>query len=248
MYLPELVKSIRPGDRVLEVGPGGSPHARSNVLLDKKFSDPEEAFLQRSRAKELKHDKRLVYYGGGRFPFRDGAFDYVICSHVIEHIPAAELPVFIAELERVAGRGYLEFPRVFYELLSHDNCHHWIMNLRGQKILLLDRKRFEDNCISRACAELFFGADRQMYKAFRRYREFFFCGFEWERKIDYEIVSDYTALFGQEDLDAMKRYLARFEPGGDLAPPRGLRALAEKAMWVVRHPWSWASGKRPSEG
>ena len=245
MYLPELVRSLGPGDRVLEIGPGGSPHPRADVLLDKKFFDDREAAAQRSGAAEVKQDGRLVYYGGGAFPFRDGSFDYVICSHVIEHIPADELATFLAEIERVAGKGYIEFPRVFYEMLSTGTCHNWMMNLRGNKILLMDRARFDNNRISQAWSALFFGADRQMYKAFRRYPGFFFCGFEWEKKISYEVVSDYNALFGQEDLDAMKRYLARFEPGGDLAVHHGLRALAEKAMWVVRHPWSWASGKAP---
>lgn len=59
------------------------------------------------------HGKHIVYYDGGAFPFNDNQFDYVICSHVIEHVHNIDL--FFLELFRVAARGYLEYPLAYYE-------------------------------------------------------------------------------------------------------------------------------------
>jgi hypothetical protein len=117
MFFPTRLKSIRSGDRVLEIGPGGTPHPRANVLLEKAFDSGAEAEEQRGFAPPLATEKQVVFYEGGTFPFPDKAFDYVICSHVLEHIPADELHQFVAELMRVASRGYLEFPTIYYDFI-----------------------------------------------------------------------------------------------------------------------------------
>lgn len=38
-------------------------------------------------------------------PFRDGAFDRVICSHVLEHVLIGELPSVLGEVRRVMAPG-----------------------------------------------------------------------------------------------------------------------------------------------
>ena len=43
MFFPDKIKRIRKTDRVLEIGPGGSPHPRADVLLELRFDDPREA-------------------------------------------------------------------------------------------------------------------------------------------------------------------------------------------------------------
>lgn len=113
MYFPERITRIRPGDRVLEIGPGACPHPRSDVLLEKNFGNEEEHARQCGGTPVALTDGRTVYYDGGEFPFPDDAFDYVICSHVIEHVPDVEF--FCAEMFRVARTGYLEFPLIYYD-------------------------------------------------------------------------------------------------------------------------------------
>src|SRR6266853_536925 len=128
MFFPERISKIRRTDRVLEVGPGAYPHPRSDVLLERKFTHEEEAYAQRGYAAASKKTKNVIYYEGNRFPFGDNEFDYVICSHVLEHIPAEELEGFISELQRVAPKGFLEYPTVFYELVNFQPVHLWLMN------------------------------------------------------------------------------------------------------------------------
>ncbi|MFP4486351.1 MAG: class I SAM-dependent methyltransferase [Campylobacterales bacterium] len=109
--------NIKKNDYVLEVGPGGKPHPRANILLEKRFASEDIAKAQRGYANEPQTDKKIVYYNGDLFPFQDNEFDYVICSHVLEHIDACDIEKFVNELQRVAKGGYLEFPLIYYDYI-----------------------------------------------------------------------------------------------------------------------------------
>ncbi|WKZ67339.1 MAG: methyltransferase domain-containing protein [Flavobacteriales bacterium] len=121
MFFPDRITGIREGHRVLEVGPGADPHPRSDVLLEMAFEDPEAYGRQFGHDRPLVTEKEVVYYDGSRFPFADGTFDYVICSHVVEHVPDVES--FVGECFRVARRGYFEYPLCYYEYLYNFDVH-----------------------------------------------------------------------------------------------------------------------------
>lgn len=123
MFFPSLIKSVRKSDRVLEVGPGLTPHPRSDTLLEYEFS---QADLVRQRGGadvgKVLQDPRLAFYNGNEFPFDDNTFDYVIASHVIEHVPNPAK--FLSEIFRVGGgRGYMEYPLPSYEFMFDFDTH-----------------------------------------------------------------------------------------------------------------------------
>ena len=115
MFYPERIKSIKPGDRVLEIGPGATPYFRSDVFLELAYEYDKERIAQSGHIGILKTNKQIVYYDGGKFPFEDNEFDYVICSHVLEHVPNADS--FLVEIQRVAKKGYIEFPTIYYDYI-----------------------------------------------------------------------------------------------------------------------------------
>jgi SAM-dependent methyltransferase len=121
MFFADRIKGILPGDRVLEIGPGASPHERSDVLLEKKFGTEQEYAAQFGHGEKLVTSKQVVFYEGDTFPFRDHEFDYVICSHVLEHVE--DVPVFLNEVFRVAKKGYFEYPLMYYEYLYNFDVH-----------------------------------------------------------------------------------------------------------------------------
>src|SRR3954471_2834901 len=64
---------------VLEVGSGGNPYPRANVLLDAYEATRERHWVP------LVADRPTVLGFVENLPFRDRAFDFVIASHVLEH-------------------------------------------------------------------------------------------------------------------------------------------------------------------
>jgi hypothetical protein len=204
MFFPEKIKNILSTDRVLEVGPGGSPFHRSDVLLEKTF-DEKEAVQQRGYAKELKTNKQVVFYAGGRFPFETNEFDYVICSHVLEHVPRHELNLFISELQRVAYKGYIEFPTAYYELINYQPVHLWLMTYQNQQIKFLDKNIYQSNFIDKTLRTLFY-SDSKNSVVFEKFKTLFFAGFEWNSEINFKIVSNFDELDDQS-LSSLNRIL-----------------------------------------
>lgn len=213
MIYPEKIQSIKPEDRVLEIGPGSFPHPKANVLLDRRFESEEVALSQRGYGPKVEYQQPIIYYDGGQFPFADKEFDYVICSHVLEHVPANELELFLTELQRIASKGYIEFPNVFYELIHYRDFHKWFMNYRDNTILFLDKDMYTtDHVICRIYREAFYGKDKYLYRSFDRYKHFFFVGFEWVDTINFNVVKNFDTLVSQQDFEYWHKYFSEFEP------------------------------------
>lgn len=209
MFFPEKIISIKKTDRVLEIGPGAHPHPRSDEFLEKVF-DEAEALAQSGHSRPADLSKKVHFYTGERFPFDDKSFDYIICSHVIEHVPINELESFISEMKRVSKRGYIEFPTVFYELVNYEPVHIWLMNFRDGKMIFMDKKLFVSNNVHKVIRMLFYSNDNYLRTSFKRYKELFFIGFEWNNEIEYEFVSDYNSLITERDINGLEKMISKY--------------------------------------
>ena len=212
MFYSDKISKLPMHFKVLEVGPGGYPHPRSNVLLEKNFSTEDLATAQRGYAPMHQSKQVTIYYDGGRFPFADNEFDYIICSHVIEHIPKEDLAYFIDEMQRVARRGFIEFPTVFYELINFHELHKWFMNYRGGIMFFLDKQFFHSNYLHKIIRDMFYGQDKYAAQIFTRYRELFFHAFEWNEEIKFEIVDSIDKLIIEDDYIFFSEYFKKFKP------------------------------------
>lgn len=205
MFFPERIKSINASDNVLEIGPGSTPHPRADIFLEKRFGE-EDSFVQRGFLDKIHYAKPIQYYDRLPFPFKEKEFDYVICSHVIEHVPKHELRDFFSELHRISKKGYLEFPNIFYELINYQDVHVWFMNYRNDEILFLDKSVFKTNFIHKIFREMFYCKNKYLSKTFRMYKEFFFEGFEWDSVMSYRIVNTFDELVNEEDFRKFQDY------------------------------------------
>jgi SAM-dependent methyltransferase len=154
MFYFEKITLIRSADKVLEIGPGGSPHNRSNAFLELKYDSDLERMLQRGNVTQDPNfgNRPVYYYDGGKFPFKDGEFDYVICSHVIEHVP--DPASFLGEVFRVGGgRGYLEYPLITFEYLYDFDVHlHFVkFDFEHQVLRYLSKKDSKFSDFSSVC-------------------------------------------------------------------------------------------------
>jgi len=181
MFFPERIVSIRADDRVLEVGPGGTPHPRSDVFLEKHYDDPIVFAGQRGHAPPLRTQKPIVVYGGGRFPFADDSFDYVICSQVLEHIEDVEM--FLRELSRVSARGYMEFPTIFYDWIYDFKEHVTCLLYKEGKIFWLPKADIGLEAYRPVTSAFYETMCRGYTNFLRELKPFLFQGFEWQRPL-----------------------------------------------------------------
>ena len=199
MFFPESVQSVTPGDRVLEIGPGGTPHPRADVFLELRYDDAERFRRQRGGAPELVTDKQVVWYGGGTMPFGENEFDYVICSHVLEHVPDVE--PFVSELSRVAKAGYLEFPTIYYDYVYNIPEH---LNLLMYKDGIVHWMKKTDTPLNDFAEvhSLFFAMLENQRTAFvYENKRFFFQGFEWRDDVKFRRAHDLkTITFAKDEI------------------------------------------------
>ncbi|MCD4780901.1 MAG: methyltransferase domain-containing protein [Candidatus Omnitrophica bacterium] len=177
MFFSFKIKSIRKTDRVLEIGPGGSAHPRANVLLEKIYNSSDEAKAQRGYLPPLQTDKQIVYYAGGAFPFKNKEFDYVICSHVLEHVVNPDH--FIKEINRVARKGYIEYPLIYYDFLYDIPEHITFLKYQKGKIYWQSKKDIIQENIKPI--QLFFNKSLEAgyHDLVNDLKEYLIEGFEW---------------------------------------------------------------------
>lgn len=121
--------AIPPDALVLDVGSGHNPNPRANVLCDLCTG----AVVDRHGFPAVV-DRPFVVGDAEELPFRDKAFDFVICSHLIEHVSD---PVRVAsELSRVGHAGYIEAPSEVFERTYGFLFHRWFVRVEEGELVL----------------------------------------------------------------------------------------------------------------
>ena len=128
LYQSRLVDfALNPGDKVLDMGSGHIPFPKATVLADIALTDDAVG----RAGVPFKHvDGKPVYECSVEStPFSDKEFDFVYCSHVLEHVDDPETAC--RELMRIGKRGYIETPTRAKDLffatakISH---HKWAVS------------------------------------------------------------------------------------------------------------------------
>ena len=165
---------------VLEVGSGGNPYARSNVLLDAYEDTRERHWVP------LKSDRPMILGFVENLPFKDKSFDFVIASHVFEHSTDPEK--FLLELQRVAKAGYIEVPDAFMERINPYRDHRLEITVRQGKLVI--RKK-PTSTVDDVLVELY--SDRaKPYVAGKLIPEHpfaFHVRYYWQDKIDFVVLN-----------------------------------------------------------
>ena len=86
-------------------------------------------------------NKKFVRITDKKLPFRDNEFDFVISSHVIEHVE--DFQFFISEIERITTQGYIELPTRLGDNIVFENLkdHIWWFKYEDDSNLLLVSKK-----------------------------------------------------------------------------------------------------------
>ncbi len=165
-YLNKLIEQNSKW-KILDIGCGYRAHPKANVIADvQDFSN-------------FYKERKFIKINEKNLPFRDKEFDFVISSHVIEHVEDFEF--FLKELERISNKGYIELPSRLGDNLVFENKtdHIWWFYYDDNKNELLASKRRQlvDPFITVSTAKLFENI----------FRESLVIEIIWEDKINYRI-------------------------------------------------------------
>lgn len=196
-------------DFVLDVGSGGRPHSTADILVERFLED-----IQNHRSRNsLVRDRPLVCADIQALPFRDKAFDYVICNHVVEHVDDAGQAV--RELGRVGARGFLNVPSELWEFICPSPAHQWVCALKDSTLLLKRKQQLHDLGIQMYGGVFHF---LQGHADFRRLTltrpNLFTVAFEWRGSISYRICDDDEAFYDYEDQSSTQHLLQPVGPDG----------------------------------
>ena len=152
---------------ILDIGCGYKAHKNATVIADiKDFSN----FYKNKKFVQIKEKK---------LPFKDKEFDFVIASHVIEHVDDFEF--FIKELERVSSKGYIELPSRLGDNLVFENRddHIWwfCYDDTTNKLIASKKNQLIDPFITVSMAKLLE----------ETFRESLVIELAWEEKIEYTV-------------------------------------------------------------
>ena len=156
--------------KVLDIGCGYTANEYANTICD--VQDLSNFYK----------DKEFIKLNDKNLPFEDNHFDFVIASHVIEHVE--DIKFFISELERVSKKGYIELPTKLEDNLVFENKkdHLWHMEFDDVNFKLLISKKVQ---ILEPVLTV------SMLKKLREnFKSSLVLELYWENKIDYDYIEN----------------------------------------------------------
>ena len=188
-FIDNLIEQ-NPNWRVLDIGCGYTAHNNASVICD---------------VQDLSHfyrDKLFVKLDNKTLPFQDKEFDFVIASHVIEHVE--DVNFFIKELQRVSSKGYIELPTILEDNLVFENKkdHRWHTEFDdvNNKLIISKKIQFLEPMLTVSSA-----------KNFSKYfRQSLVLELFWENSIEFEFIEkDISNLKKISRLSLVRKFFSK---------------------------------------
>ena len=148
-------------------------------------------------------DKKFIRLTEKKLPFKDKEFDFVVASHVMEHVEDIEF--FIKELERVSKKGYIELPTKLEDNLVFENKkdHLWHMDFDDveNKLLISKKVQYFEPVLTVSTV-------KRLNEVFRTS---LVLELIWENKIDYKINQSTKKIMFKKIsvLNLLKKYFSK---------------------------------------
>jgi len=184
---------------VLDVGSGGTPYPRSDVLLDRLTGSEHRC------GDSMMIDRPTVFGDAQRMPFKNKAFDFIVASHILEHMSEPEK--FLKELQRVGKAGYIETPNAIFERFQPYDIHCLeVMSVDGVLHIHKKRQPVEDSFLGGLG---FLDNDSKWKRFFFERIDMFHVRFFWDTDIEYKIHNDEVSCDWIENINAESKSTRR---------------------------------------
>ena len=147
-------------------------------------------------------DKSFVKIAEKKLPFKDKEFDFVIASHVVEHVE--DISYFLNELSRVGKKGYIEVPSRLEDNLVFENkkAHIWhlVFDDVNNQINISKKQQYFEPVLT-------VGTIKKLNEYFR---ESLVIELSWEDRIKFKIDEDNSkAAVKISTLNLLKKYFSK---------------------------------------
>ena len=163
------ILSENPNWKILDIGCGYDANQYANTICD--ILDLSNHYKEKNFVKLI--DKKL--------PFSDKEFDFVIASHVVEHVE--DVSYFLNELSRVAKKGYIEVPTILEDNLVFENKkdHLWQLTFDdvNNKIIISNKIQYFEPILTVSTIK----------KLNNYFRESLVLELSWQDRIEFEIIN-----------------------------------------------------------
>ena len=174
---------------ILDIGCGYSANEFANTICDVQDLS------------KLYEDKNFVKLEKKQLPFKDNEFDFVIASHVLEHVE--DFKFFISELERVSKKGYIELPTKLEDNLVFENKkdHLWHMDFDdvNSKLLISNKLQYIEPILTVSMIQTL----RENFKGSLVLELY------WEDKIDYNFIENNQVIKKHNLLKLFKKFISK---------------------------------------
>ena len=176
--------------KILDIGCGYTAHESATVVCD--VQDLSSFYYNRNF---IKLESEIL-------PFKDNEFDFVISSHVIEHVK--DVTIFIKELERVSSKGYIELPTILEDNLVFENKkdHLWHMEFDDvkQKLNISEKVQYLEPVLTVSSSKKFS----------KIFRQSLILELYWENKIDFNVKSKTENTFQKiSRITLLRKFLSK---------------------------------------
>ena len=178
-----------PDWKILDIGCGYTAHKKANVICD--IQDLSVFY----------RDRKFVKLENKILPFKDKEFDFVITSHVIEHVE--DVNFFIKELERISSKGYIELPTILEDNLvfENKNDHIWHMEFDdiNNNLLIKKRVQYLEPVLTVSTA-----------KKFAKYfRQSLILELFWENSIEFKLIDNINMFEKISRLSLARKFISK---------------------------------------
>ena len=176
--------------KILDIGCGYTAHEKATVICD--IQDLSNFYK----------NQRFIKLENKTLPFKDKEFDFVIASHVIEHVEDVEY--FIKELQRISSKGYIELPSILEDNLvfENKNDHRWHTEFDDVNNHLIISKRIQylEPVLTVSVAK----------KLSKYFRQSLILELLWENSIEFEIKKDINTNFEKiSRLTLLRKFISK---------------------------------------
>lgn len=180
--LRRLMLGVPKKFKVIEIGSGGNPTPKSDLLVEPYLDGEHE------NSKRVVVDRPTFVMKAEDLPFRNKAFDYSICFHVLEHTDEPE--TFVNTLQRISNAGYIETPTPLNELFFPYDFHMTAVARKNKNSLkAYGLASYDDSTLQKVRESLLpYLESKSFLKFYRQNPNLFNTVLRWQGTLDIELI------------------------------------------------------------